>query len=328
MNALSPFQKRLLGVAAAMMSPAGSRGALLTLIFHRVPAHIDPMNSDEPDAAEFAARMDLLRDLFQVMPLREAAQRLARGSLPERAACVTFDDGYENNCSVAAPILAARGMTATFFVATGFLGSGCMWNDVVIEALRRCGDSINLTSLGLGRYTLTDNSERSRVAGKLLAKLKYLPPSERADRARAISETAGGVAPTDLMMSEEQVRQLIALGMEVGAHSVSHPILTRVDDKTARREIEESKHRLEAITGERVTSFAYPNGRPRQDYDRAHIEMVRTAGFTAAVSTAWGCARTGADLWQLPRISPWDNTALRYGLRLLRTYTQPGAQLV
>lgn len=288
----------------------------------------DPMNPDEPDAAQFAAQMDLLREVFQVMPLREAAERLARGSLPARAACVTFDDGYENNCSVAAPILAARGMSATFFISTGFLGTGCMWNDVVIEAIRRSGDRLDLGRIGLGQHSLPDSNAKARLIAELLARLKYLPQMERIRKAEAIAEACGGSPPEILMMSEDQVRSLPALGMEVGAHTVSHPILANLDDDTARREISESKSLLEAITRGRVTSFAYPNGRPVRDYRAGHVAMVRESGFTAAVSTAWGCARFGDDPYQIPRISPWDRTSGRYALRLMRTWMQGPAEVV
>lgn len=327
MDRISQPAGALLRAIAGVMSPAGSRAGLLTLIFHRVLAGQDPMNADEPDAAGFAARIDLLRELFHVMTLREASDRMASGSLPARAACITFDDGYENNHSLAAQILAARGMTATFFVATGFLGTGCMWNDVVIEAIRRCDAPLDLTFTGFGRHELPDDSTRARLAGDLLAKLKYLPHVDRQRLADAIADAAGGVTPRNLMMSEAQVRQLADLGMEVGAHTVSHPILAGLDDAAARFEIRESRGRLEAITGSRVSSFAYPNGRPGRDYRSVHVSMVREAGFTAAVSTAWGCARVGADRYQLPRVSPWDRTATRYGLRLLRAYFQGSAQL-
>lgn len=328
MTRIFPWQSALIRALGGSLSPAGARASLLILIFHRVLAVPDPMNADEPDAARFALLMDLLQELFNVISLREAAERLARGSLPTRAACVTFDDGYENNCSIAAPILAERNMTATFFIATGFLGKGCMWNDSVIEAIRRCGAHIDLTAAGLGRYVLPDDAARARLAGELLVRLKYLPHAERLQKAQAVAAAAGGAGPTNLMMSESQVRRLAKLGMEVGAHSVSHPILAGLDDNAASREIAESKAQLEAITGNPVTSFAYPNGRPGRDYLGSHADMVRRAGFTTAVSTAWGCARAGSDVYQLPRVSPWDRTALRYGLRLVRTYLQPAAAVV
>jgi hypothetical protein len=72
-----------------------------------------------------------------------------------------------------------------------------------------------------------------------------------------------------------------------------------------------------------VSSFAYPNGRPAQDYDASHVSMVRDAGFAVAVSTHWGRTAADTDIFQVPRIAPWDRTARRYGVRMLYSYLQP-----
>ena len=85
----------------------------------------------------------------------------------------------------------------------------------------------------------------------------------------------------------------------------------------AAAEIEEGKARLEAILGEPVRLFAYPNGVPQQDYAAEHARMARDCGFTAAVSTAWGAAGAQSDRFQLPRFTPWDRQRLRFGVRLM-----------
>jgi peptidoglycan/xylan/chitin deacetylase (PgdA/CDA1 family) len=76
---------------------------------------------------------------------------------------------------------------------------------------------------------------------------------------------------------------------------------------------------LEQALGERVSLFAYPNGRPGVDYaPDVHPALVRELGFDAAVSTHWGAARAGTDCYQLPRFTPWDRGRTRFGLRLAR----------
>jgi peptidoglycan/xylan/chitin deacetylase (PgdA/CDA1 family) len=316
------LQRAALRASAALVAPGGRFGSLLVLIYHRVLARPDPLLADEPDTAAFAAQMDLIGGLFNVLPLPEAARRLASRSLPPRAVCITFDDGYANNADIAAPLLAARGMPATFFVATGFLDGGRMWNDTVIETLRRAPADLDLRGIGLGRHALPDMAARRQVAGTLLVQLKYLEPRERLDKAEALAAIVGAALPRDLMMSESQVRQLRALGMDVGAHSVTHPILAGIDEALARREIEGSRSRLEDIVGAPVQSFAYPNGRPGTDYLRSHVHMVRAAGFQIAVSTAWGAATVDTDPLQVPRVAPWDRSAGRYALRMLKAYTE------
>ncbi|MGD9835303.1 MAG: polysaccharide deacetylase family protein [Piscinibacter sp.] len=288
------------------------------LIFHRVlPAH-DPLNPDEPDADEFEQRLRWVRSWFDVIPLSEAVGRLRENRLPPRAMSITFDDGYADNEEVAAPILQRLGLPATFFISTGYLDGGCMWNDRVIEAVRHCGDPrLDLTSLGLATYPLTTPAQRRAAIVAILNGIKHLDPAQRSQRTAQIVAACGDRPSPALMMSSDQLRRLRASGMEIGGHTVSHPILTRLDLESARSEMAEGKARLERLLGEPVTLFAYPNGVPGQDYAAEHARLARECGFEAAVSTAWGAARAGTDPFQLPRFTPWDRSRLRFGARLL-----------
>lgn len=325
MNRLSSFQSFLLRNAASALSGRGERASLLVLIFHRVLAEADPLLPDEPDAAAFAAIADLLADHFKVLPLHEAGARLASGSLPDRALCITFDDGYANNLTLAEPLLSSRRLPATVFVATGYLNGGRMFNDTVIEALRRAGDELDLTDLGLGRFELRDAAARRGAIAAILPQLKYRPFDERRRAADSIAERVGAPLPGDLMMTDEQVHELHRRGIEIGAHTVNHPILAGVAADHARDELIGSKRRLEQITGAPVSTFAYPNGRPGQDYHATHARLAREAGFSLAVSTAWGAATRASDPFQLPRIAPWDRSAVRYGARLLKAFRETGS---
>lgn len=322
MKPLSGLEAAVIRGCGRFIAPGGSRGSLLVLIYHRVLETADPLLPDEPDAQGFAEQMDVVRAICTVLPLTEAVERLLSGTLPPRAATITFDDGYANNHAVAAPILAARKLPATVFVSTGFIGTGRMWNDTVIESVRRSGDLLDLADLNLGTHELTDVAARRRAIDAILAALKYRNLEERLVMAAAIAARAGSALPGDLMMTVAQIKDLHAQGIEIGAHTVSHPILKRLDEATARREILASRSELEAIIGAPVTSFAYPNGRPHQDYDASHVEIVRKAGFRVAVSTAWGAAGRNADRHQIPRMLPWDRSALRYAARMLRTHRQ------
>jgi peptidoglycan/xylan/chitin deacetylase (PgdA/CDA1 family) len=143
-----------------------------------------------------------------------------------------------------------------------------------------------------------------------------------------MEQRVGGGLPTDLMMSEAQIRELHGLGIEIGAHTITHPILCRIDPAAARREIGASREILQGITGASIPLFAYPNGRPYDDYDGTHVEIVRSCGFAAAVSTAWGAATRRSDRYQLPRLMPWDKTALRFAARLLRARRELSATAV
>jgi peptidoglycan/xylan/chitin deacetylase (PgdA/CDA1 family) len=118
-------------------------------------------------------------------------------------------------------------------------------------------------------------------------------------------------------MRPAQIKRLHNEGMEIGGHTVTHPILALLDEEEARAEILGGKRQLEDITGAPVSLFAYPNGKPDQDYSLRDVELVKKAGFAAAVSTMSGVANRSSDLFQLPRFGPWDKNPHRLGLRLL-----------
>ncbi|WP_332671492.1 polysaccharide deacetylase family protein [Aromatoleum sp.] len=303
---------------AGLLSPRGGRGRLSILIFHRVHAQPDPLFPDEPDAERFDKLLSWIGSSFTVMPLDRAIAALRAETLPPRALAITFDDGYADNYQVALPLLQKHGMSATFFVAAGFINGGRMWNDVVIEVVRGTrSDQLDLRMLGFRRYDVRTAAERRAAIDHLLPQIKYLPSAERASTVADIAAHCAPVLPDDLMMTSAQLRALRAAGMTIGGHTRTHPILSRLDDGDAYDEISGGKTDLERIVGEPVTLFAYPNGKPGRDYSATHAVMVERAGFAGAVSTSAGVARTGTDVFQLPRFTPWDRTEFRFGLRLV-----------
>lgn len=304
------------GVLPRVCNPSG-QPRLSILIYHRVVPERDPMRPGEPTQAEFDWQMRLLAEQFTPLSLEEAARRLVDGSLPRRAVCVTFDDGYADNEQLALPVLARYGIPATVFVSTGYLNGGRMFNDTVIEALRNWREPVAaLAELGLRDYPLATTADRREAAGDILTRIKHRDPAERQAIVDAIANGARGL-PDDLMMSDDQVRALAAAGVSVGAHTVSHPILAAVAPETAQREIRDSKAQLESLLQREIAVFAYPNGLPERDYGAEHRAMVQEAGFDVAVSTHWGVATPDSDILQLPRFTPWDRVPLRFGVRLL-----------
>lgn len=313
-------QSAIIRGLAGALSSSGNGGSLLILTYHRVLAAPDPMFPDEPDARTFAEQMDLLAEHFRVLPLQHAASLLQDGGLPARAVSITFDDGYANNFEVACPILQRRSLPATVFVSTAFLDGGWMFNDLVVEAIRSAPENFDLDDLGLGRHRLDDHESRRKAIAETLASLKYLPPDKRQQTAQLICERAMDKLPPSPMLTSDQVRGLKRAGIEIGAHTCSHPILTSLTDECARREIETSKCQLGEICGERIDAFAYPNGRPGRDFSAQHVAMVRDAGFKLAVTTAAGAATRVTDCFQLPRITPWESNRLKSVFRIALSY--------
>jgi peptidoglycan/xylan/chitin deacetylase (PgdA/CDA1 family) len=308
----------MLKVVTSWMSPAGPNARLSILIFHRVLSARDPLFPEEIDAPRFDQICRWLKASFNVLPLDAAVASLKAGTLPQRAACITFDDGYADNFRVAMPILQQQGLTATFFIATGFLDGGRMWNDTIIAAMRDCrAEVLDLRELDLGRHPLQSLNERGTAILALIRQLKHRPVQERATLTEQIALAAQVQLPVDLMMTSAEVLAMRRGGMQIGAHTVSHPILATLTAAQAREEVESSKQSLEQLLGERVGLFAYPNGKPVEDYTSETVEVIRSLDFDAAVSTAWGASTQRDDMFQLRRFTPWDKTRSRFGLRML-----------
>lgn len=305
------------------LSPGGAGGRLSIFIFHRVLARPDRTRGWDPSALEFERIIRWLKDGFNVLPLDHAVRRLADQTLPARAAAITFDDGYADNCTVAMPILQAHGMVGCFFVATGYLDGGRMWNDTVVEAVSRCRQSrLDLSAEGLGVHELVSHTAVQQAMLRILNDLKYRESSARDRAAEYVAAVAGAKLPADLMLTAQQVRMMRRAGMLIGAHTVTHPILSGLPVAEARQEISDSKHFLEALLQERVGFFAYPNGKPVVDYRAGDAEAVRGLGFDAAVSTARGVADALSDRMQLPRFTPWQRTRFRFSAQVVQNLWQ------
>ena len=313
----------------SIISPAGTRARLSVLIFHRVLSQPDDLFPGEANARWFDEMLSWIRNWFNVLPLDEAIFRLKTSTLPMRAAAITFDDGYSDNYFVALPLLRKHNLTGTFFVATGFLDGGRMWNDTVIESVRRCkyakldiGHVRTAANCQLDSFPVTSNAEKRIAIKTILDQIKYLSVTDRESVMLAIQEKCGSVLPNDLMMTSKQVIDLRRSGMLIGAHTVTHPILANLPASEVRKEISDSKQFLESLLQEKISLFAYPNGKPNLDYQTKDASIIKELGFEAALTTAWGVADSGSDLMQLPRFTPWDRTKLRFGARLIKNILQ------
>lgn len=289
--------------------------------YHRVLAHPDPLVPAGPTLERFKRQLGWIKKYCTPIALSEGIERLVRGDLPPRAVAVTFDDGYENNLTVAAPALREHGIPATLFVAVDAVERGIMWNDILLEAVRAASESIDGRPAGLDVLRV-DDGNRVKVLNALTAAVKYRPVKERLDIVQEIYASVSTVPIARQMLLPEQLKELPAFGFEIGAHTVNHPILRILSDSEAQQEIDDSRAWIEAVTGTRPTLFAYPNGKRGDDYDARHPEMLRELGFRAAVSTNWGCASRKSPLFELPRFKPWEDTDFGFVTRMCKVVTQ------
>ena len=317
------------GAAAASLlvravEPAAQR--LLVLIYHRVLETPDPLAPREMTAQIFRWQMELLQRYANVLPMHDALRRLADGTLPRRAVCVTFDDGYADNERIALPILREFAIPATVFVTTGFAGR---WSHVErhVDRGRPAAPRGNpRPQSGRGADRRGRWRSLARVGSCVRSSNRSSISSPRSVwRGRAGSRSIA--APSylrDLMMSSEQLRRLHAAGIELGAHTVSHPILLKLTDGRG-----DAGTAAPAARGSRRSS-ARPSGILRIPMaGRVSTTMRRTSSWPGPAGSrrrsARGAApaRRASDRWQLPRFTPWDRTPARWIARLVLELRNP-----
>jgi peptidoglycan/xylan/chitin deacetylase (PgdA/CDA1 family) len=282
------------------LTAGATRGAVPILMMHRFA---DPAaGNDGHDPALLRARLTELRARkFSPLALDDALRRLEGGESLARTVVFTVDDGYDDFRRVAAPIFAEFECPVTVFVTTGFI-DGALWFwwdqlEYMLEHSARHELELRLDAAPLKR-TWASPVERSAVLEQLVERLKRVDNAARENALRALSEGLDVAVPAKAParyapMTWDALRVLERAGAAFGAHSRTHPILSRVDDGQCDAEIAGSWKRL----GEEVRApsrvFCYPNGTV-EDFGARETTIVAREQFQAAVSTIPGFA-TAAD---------------------------------
>lgn len=301
-------------------------GKLTVLLFHKVPRVAHPLADGEVELANFEMILELVLCNFKVLPLNEALAGLQRNRLPARAACITFDDGYPDWLQGPVPLLKQHQAHATFFVTTGQFQGEPMWNERILHAVATARADTPALSLdaAVAPPLRFDTNEHKRHSIQLLDKvIKYQMPDVKARLLAQLEAHIGVDASLAPVMSTDDVRAIHAMGFGIGAHSVSHPILSLCNPDRARAEIADAREHLQSIVRAPVTAFAYPNGIPDKDFHAEHVAMVRDAGYDYALTTQRGVARSDTPLYEVPRFTPWGPGNLRMALQLTRNLREP-----
>jgi peptidoglycan/xylan/chitin deacetylase (PgdA/CDA1 family) len=287
------------------------------LSLHRVNRDDDPFFPALPTEV-FERQMAFVARAYVVLPLEELVDRMGRGILPRNALAITFDDGYRDNLTHAAPILARHGLPATVFVVTGAIETGePLWFDRLALAFKHTRAGGWMAPWG-GMLPLESVGQRLAALGQTLARFKRMTNGERQDRVEDALVSLGIADERPLrnvMLSWGDVAALMGLGVTIGAHTVSHPILSQLPDGEARAEIEGSRAAIRSRCGRAPQAFAYPNGGPA-DYSEAVISMVRDAGFSCAVTTRFGVNTAATPPYELRRGGPWEHHLPTFALKL------------
>jgi len=272
---------------------------------------VDDPNGFYPETSTkvFERQIEHIAKHYNVLPLEDIAQRAHRGRSVRGCVAITFDDGFRDNYLNAYPILRRLGLDATIFLTTGYIDSGeTPWFIKLRHMFMTTQENRFHFKLGNQEVDMPMETPPQKFACSNVAMtyLKTCPDGERPAALERLRERLKvTVAPEGLMLDWKEIKEMAGNGMSFGAHTVNHPVLSQVTLADAEMEIRASKQRIEQELGMPVLSFAYPFGRRAEFSDRIP-PLLRSLGFTCAVTTEPGSNLPGEDLYQLKRSPPWE----------------------
>jgi len=277
-----------------------NRSGLRILMYHR-------FSRREPLSRQCAH----IRQQYSPVSMSQVADWLTRGGpLPKNALAITVDDGYRDFYQVAYPVLREYAIPAAVYLVSDFVDRNCwLWVDQVLYGfLHAQARSYRMELPGQARtFELGTPEVRKTAARAVIEAAKKASNAERLRLLEILPEQLGvripEAAPPECEASSwDEVREMAAAGIEFGAHTRTHPILSKLaGDQELAMEIAGSKHRIEQQIGRAVWHFCYPSG-AREDVGPEAVEAVRAAGFRTAVTAEPGLNHVAGDPLQLRRI--------------------------
>ena len=307
---VSPAAKSLLfrsGAFGALRRTVPSRG-LAILRYHAICGaegydYASPGICITPGG--FEAHVRYLARNYRVLSLPDAVMALgARKTLPRNAVAITFDDGYADNLA-AARTLARHGLTGTFYITAGCMAGGePFWPSelrYLVAAVKQERMVLTLPGQSLA-FDLTGVNGRWHAIDRLTKAFKANPVPYREQLRAQLRAYAGHMDMPRVMLTWDEIREMHALGMTIGSHTMTHPNLPNAGVTTAKAEILEARRRLEQEIDNPVTMFSYPNGGAERYMTPDIQKIVRETGYHAATTSRNAFAGSASDLYALERV--------------------------
>lgn len=280
------------------------RGEYLTVLcYHRIlDADGDfPYDSDLISAStgQFRDQLRYISKRYNVLNFRQLAEQMEEtGRFPSNGLIITFDDGYYDNYKVAWPILKEFGMTATFFTAAGYIGKNRLfwWDRLAWIIKKAAGGRIELPGDDGVSFDLADYPDRQKAAGILIRKAKFLPEERKEALIARLSSELDVQIDEDQhsnTMTWDQLRELDNGGIEIGAHSIGHPIFSNIDDGRLEEEVAGSKRLIESELGTKIVTFGSPGRGVLTSDEKVRFEellkrLIRDSGYSFSTMYKWG----------------------------------------
>jgi peptidoglycan/xylan/chitin deacetylase (PgdA/CDA1 family) len=282
---------RLCGALGVSRSMSGHLARIL--MYHNFSAS-DEAGTEAVRVDVANKQLDYLRRRFRIVPLGDVVSRLASGAPLERnMVALTVDDGRRNFYEFFFPLLKELRIPATLFVVTSFIrGEDWIWTDKVLWLA--------------GQPQRANELSPDRIES-FFETLNRMRPENRDAAVQAIAAGMRVSIPKDppakyAPCSLSELREMADSGLvEIGSHSVTHPIFSSLTDEECRDELTTSRRQLEEGLGREVKSFCFPNGKP-SDYRSAHLQLVKEAGYASAVVTRFAMAGPDSNVFELPRM--------------------------
>lgn len=296
----------ILAVRSGLISlrRAGNGRRIVLFMYHRVTPERDVLGLSVSPLF-FDQQLEFLKSRYKLIGLAEAVSMLmGTGTIDSDYAVLTFDDGYRDNYDHAFQLLKKHNVPATIFVTVEGLETGYFgWHTFDQAILRSEREVLDLSEFDLGSVSIRTRANKKQAIYRLHHELKQCSNEKREAVVRkVIEDLAVNCMNNRVMLTWHEAREMQSSGLVTfGSHTMSHPILTRVDHARALNEIAMSKAIIEEKLESPVELFAYPNG-SKGSYDDYIVGMLKNAGFSAACTTIPGSVVGGRDLFQLPRI--------------------------
>jgi peptidoglycan/xylan/chitin deacetylase (PgdA/CDA1 family) len=260
----------------------------------------------------------LLKKNYNVISPADVLEwREGRRELPPRAVLLTCDDGLLNCLTDMLPILREQQVSCLFFVTGASAGESrsMLWYEELFLLFLRAPDGhFEIAAEGIViQGALSSRETRRALWWNSVKQLSQIGERRRlavlgALRTRCGSKADRGFDESDAvscrrfgLLKLAELRELVAAGMTIGAHTLSHPMLSQLPPDAAYAEISESRLRLESALQQRVWAFAYPFG-DAQSVTPEVLAMAEKAGYAAAFLNFGGGLGSDLPPYALPRL--------------------------
>jgi peptidoglycan/xylan/chitin deacetylase (PgdA/CDA1 family) len=289
------------------------RNSVLVALYHDVlPTGFpegNPLFGMAVSVEEFAWQIAYFKKHYNPITYQQFADWYLRGaSLPSCPVLITFDDGHANNLRFALPVMQKENVTAVCFVLTGALATcrQTWFEDAYYRLMFSAARSWSLRSGDC--WPLETSEQRTAACSRFFSLCRTLSQDEQLAELQSLQsqlpvrEPDGDFSNRFEFLSADEIRRLAESGVEIGSHTVTHPILGTLQPESAKREIADSKSALEQVLGRPVPAFAYPFGATGLDFSPRDEALVQESGYALAFAVEGGFVTRASNRFALPRV--------------------------